>query len=107
MNAPPSQAEIVIVGGGIVGVSVAYHLAKLGRRDVVLDIEVSREFAQDRPHVRLVELEDDHELVASLPRNFPGAVFIVQHIASGFAKGFSQWLNSESSISVRLARERS
>jgi glycine cleavage system aminomethyltransferase T/glycine/D-amino acid oxidase-like deaminating enzyme len=32
----PSQAEIVIIGGGIVGCSVAYHLAKLGRRDVLL-----------------------------------------------------------------------
>jgi glycine/D-amino acid oxidase-like deaminating enzyme/glycine cleavage system aminomethyltransferase T len=32
----PTQAEIVIAGGGIVGASVAYHLAKLGRRDVVL-----------------------------------------------------------------------
>jgi glycine/D-amino acid oxidase-like deaminating enzyme/glycine cleavage system aminomethyltransferase T len=30
------NAEIVIVGGGIVGASVAYHLAKLGRRDIVL-----------------------------------------------------------------------
>ena len=36
MTPPPAHAEIVIVGGGIVGVSVAYHLAKLGRRDVVL-----------------------------------------------------------------------
>ncbi len=32
----PQSAQIVIVGGGIVGVSVAYHLAKLGRRDVLL-----------------------------------------------------------------------
>jgi glycine/D-amino acid oxidase-like deaminating enzyme/glycine cleavage system aminomethyltransferase T len=30
------KCEIVIVGGGIVGASVAYHLAKLGRRDIVL-----------------------------------------------------------------------
>jgi 4-methylaminobutanoate oxidase (formaldehyde-forming) len=30
------NTEIVIIGGGIVGASVAYHLAKLGRRDVVL-----------------------------------------------------------------------
>jgi len=32
----PSQARVVVVGGGIVGASVAYHLAQLGWRDVVL-----------------------------------------------------------------------
>jgi 4-methylaminobutanoate oxidase (formaldehyde-forming) len=32
----PSHAGIVIVGGGIVGCSLAYHLTKLGRRDVLL-----------------------------------------------------------------------
>lgn len=31
-----SQAEVVIVGGGVVGCSVAYHLAKLGVQNVVL-----------------------------------------------------------------------
>src|SRR5258708_11399253 len=32
----PSQARIVIIGGGVVGCSVAYHLTTLGWRDVVL-----------------------------------------------------------------------
>lgn len=32
----PSQAEVVIIGGGIIGTSVAYHLAKFGCKDVVL-----------------------------------------------------------------------
>ncbi|MBM3558159.1 MAG: FAD-binding oxidoreductase, partial [Alphaproteobacteria bacterium] len=32
----PSQARAVVIGGGIVGASVAYHLAKLGWRDTVL-----------------------------------------------------------------------
>ena len=32
----PAQAHVVIVGGGIVGCSLAYHLAKRGVRDVVL-----------------------------------------------------------------------
>jgi glycine cleavage system T protein len=37
MAAPvPSHARVVIVGGGIVGCSVAYHLTKLGWCDVVL-----------------------------------------------------------------------
>src|SRR5882724_5014806 len=30
------KSRIVIVGGGIIGCSIAYHLAKLGERDVVL-----------------------------------------------------------------------
>ncbi|MDH3389589.1 MAG: FAD-dependent oxidoreductase, partial [Gammaproteobacteria bacterium] len=32
----PTQAQVVIVGGGISGASVAYHLAKLGSTDTVL-----------------------------------------------------------------------
>ena len=32
----PSRAQVVIVGGGIVGCSVAYHLAERGCTDVVL-----------------------------------------------------------------------
>ena len=30
------QAEIVVIGGGIYGVNIAYHLAKLGKKDIVL-----------------------------------------------------------------------
>ncbi len=32
----PTQAEIVIIGGGIAGCSTAYHLALLGKKDVLL-----------------------------------------------------------------------
>src|SRR5256714_1953382 len=32
----PSRARVVIVGGGIIGTSVAYHLAHAGWNDVVL-----------------------------------------------------------------------
>ena len=38
-----------------------------GRNDDVVPIERSRQFAALHPHVRLVELDDGHELVASLP----------------------------------------
>ena len=32
----PREAKVVIVGGGVIGTSVAYHLTKLGWKDVVL-----------------------------------------------------------------------
>ena len=32
----PDRAQIVVVGGGVIGCSVAYHLTKLGRTDVLL-----------------------------------------------------------------------
>jgi 4-methylaminobutanoate oxidase (formaldehyde-forming) len=32
----PTQAQIIIVGGGIAGCSVAYHLARMGKTDVLL-----------------------------------------------------------------------
>jgi 4-methylaminobutanoate oxidase (formaldehyde-forming) len=36
MNALPSQARVVVIGGGVIGCSVAYHLAGMGCRDVLL-----------------------------------------------------------------------
>lgn len=36
MTSLPTQARVVIIGGGISGCSVAYHLAKLGWQDIVL-----------------------------------------------------------------------
>jgi len=32
----PSRARVVVIGGGVIGVSVAYHLGKMGWSDVVL-----------------------------------------------------------------------
>ncbi|HET7504091.1 MAG TPA: YqiA/YcfP family alpha/beta fold hydrolase [Kofleriaceae bacterium] len=41
-----------------------------GTHDEVVPIELSRTFARGRRHVRLVELDDGHDLLASLPRMF-------------------------------------
>ena len=37
----PAQARVVIIGGGVAGCSIAYHLAKLGWTDVVLVAEAA------------------------------------------------------------------
>lgn len=44
-------------------------------------------------------------IIKSLPKNFTATVFIVQHIASGFARGFAQWLDQDCAIRVRLAAD--
>ena len=36
MTAFPTQARVVIIGGGVIGTSTAYHLAKLGFGEIVL-----------------------------------------------------------------------
>jgi glycine cleavage system T protein len=36
MSELPRQAKAVIIGGGVIGCSVAYHLAKLGWKDILL-----------------------------------------------------------------------
>ncbi|MGY9009677.1 MAG: FAD-dependent oxidoreductase, partial [Rhodobacterales bacterium] len=32
----PSHAKVVIIGGGVVGCSILFHLAKFGWKDVIL-----------------------------------------------------------------------
>lgn len=32
----PTEAQVVIIGGGIIGNSIAYHLGKMGMKDIVL-----------------------------------------------------------------------
>lgn len=45
------------------------------------------------------------QLLRGLPKGLPATILIVQHIADGFAPGFADWLNRESMLPVRLARD--
>lgn len=45
------------------------------------------------------------ELLPRIPRNFPAAILIVQHMPAGFTEMFASRLDSLSSVEVREARE--
>lgn len=44
-------------------------------------------------------------LLKGLPRNFPAAIVLVQHVDQVFAAGMAEWLSSASGLTVRLAQE--
>ncbi len=45
------------------------------------------------------------EILGKLPRDFPAAIAIIQHIDERFAAGMAGWLTQHSAIPVRLAAE--
>lgn len=44
-------------------------------------------------------------LLKSLPRDFPAAIVLVQHVDQVFAAGMAEWLSSASGLTVRLAQQ--
>ncbi|ERO62098.1 chemotaxis protein CheY [Pseudomonas piscis] len=44
-------------------------------------------------------------LLKGLPKDFPAAIVLVQHVDQVFAAGMAEWLSSASGLPVRLARE--
>jgi two-component system, chemotaxis family, response regulator WspF len=44
-------------------------------------------------------------ILRGLPRNFPAAIVIIQHVDAQFVPSMANWLNETSAISVRVARE--
>jgi two-component system chemotaxis response regulator CheB len=43
-------------------------------------------------------------ILRSLPGDFPAPILIAQHMAEGFSQGLADWLNSQCSLDVQLAR---
>jgi chemotaxis response regulator CheB len=44
-------------------------------------------------------------VLKALPRNFPAAVVVIQHVDERFVAGMGEWLNQHSALPVRLAKE--
>jgi two-component system chemotaxis response regulator CheB len=45
------------------------------------------------------------KILGELPANFPAPILVVQHITSGFGAGLAAWLNQQTPLEVRMARQ--
>jgi two-component system chemotaxis response regulator CheB len=68
------------------------------------------QLARDAKTVRVVAIGAStggppvlHTILAGLPKDFPVPVLIVQHMAAGFADGFTEWLGQSSGLPVHVA----
>jgi len=82
---------------------------KRGRRSVA---EPGDRAAQERRHDRLIAIGASAggpavlaTLLRDLPKDFPAAVVIVQHVDQQFAAGMATWLNQIAALPVRVAVE--
>ncbi len=87
--APPAQARIVIVGGGIMGCSVAYHLSRFGEKGIVL-LEQGRLTSGTTWHAAgLVGQLRNHESMTRLIR-YSTELYPKLEAETGLATGWKQ-----------------
>ena len=97
----PKQARAVIIGGGVVGCSLAYHLARLGWSDVVL-LERKQLTCGTTWHAAglITQLRATHNLTR-LAKYAPELLIALEE-ETGVATGFKQ----SGSLSIALTGER-
>jgi two-component system response regulator WspF len=84
----------------------------IAARDDIRNVAGRRDPAARSHHDRLVAIGASAggpailaTMLQQLPKDFPAAIVIVQHVSEQFASGMASWLNQESALSVRVAAE--
>ena len=97
----PRQARAVIIGGGVIGCSVAYHLAKLGWSDVVL-LERKRLTSGTTWHAAGLIGQLRATMTLTLLAKYTADLYTKLEAETGLATGFRQ----NGSVSIALTEER-
>ena len=101
MTQLPRHARAVIIGGGVVGCSVAYHLAKLGWTDVVL-LERKRLTSGTTWHAAGLIGQLRATLTLTLLAKYTADLYTKLEAETELATGFRQ----NGSVSIALTEER-
>jgi 4-methylaminobutanoate oxidase (formaldehyde-forming) len=101
------QAQVVIVGGGVIGLSVAYHLGRLGTRDVML-LERDQLTSGTSWHAAGIVGPLRASMNLTLLARYALDLFLQLEEESGQATGYQQtggvWLAQEAARMVELRR---
>ena len=100
-DALPRHARAVIIGGGVVGCSVAYHLGKLGWQDVIL---LERKQLTSGTTWHAAGLIGQLRATANMTRlaKYTTELYVGLEAETGLATGFKQ----NGSLSVALSEDR-
>jgi len=82
------------------------------RKEQIKPIRLVQTFENDIKRIQVVAIGAStggplalQIILSKLPQDLPVPVLIVQHIATGFVKGFKEWLSATSGIKLKIAED--
>jgi two-component system, chemotaxis family, protein-glutamate methylesterase/glutaminase len=82
------------------------------RKEQIKSLRLVQTFENDVKRIQLIAIGAStggplalQIILSRLPEDLPVPVLIVQHIASGFVKGFLEWLSATSGIKLKIAED--
>jgi two-component system chemotaxis response regulator CheB len=83
-----------------------------GRKDKIEPVRLVQALENDLKRIQVIAIGAStggplalQIILSMLPKDLPVPVLIVQHIATGFVKGFKEWLSATSGIKLKIAED--
>jgi two-component system chemotaxis response regulator CheB len=106
-----SAKELIRYVKAMAGVPLVRRWPRASRAKKVIP-PLENVISRETPAVRLVAIGAStggpiliQRILATLPRDFPVPVLVVQHMAAGFIAGFAAWLAQSAGINAKVAQQ--
>ena len=91
-------------------IKVVRYIAPLKENKILKEQIIPKKFAQSKKVIAIGVSTGGPlallTILSKLPKDFPAAIIIVQHMVEGFTKGLADWLDSQCEIKVREAKNK-
>jgi alanine dehydrogenase len=96
----PKSCKVVVIGGGVAGCSVAYHLAKFGWKDTILLERDPTYIVEDVVHYCVANMPGGVPRTSTLALNNATLPFLVKLANKGYQKALSEDKNFLAGLNV-------